>query len=143
MKAIAAGFMAGLGLIPYLDREAEEAGVYCSGPTGRRVALQSLVFGAVMAILAVAVPVQFGWLRNWFSEVPQLVIIFVNPGTLLTLCYALWSIYRLQQTGSTRMAAIALFTCFLVGFVILTYVATFLRGPNWGFFWSASQWPVH
>jgi hypothetical protein len=41
------------------------------------------------------------------------------------------------------MSAIALFTCFLVGFVILTYVGSELRGPNWDFYWSKSQWPLH
>ncbi len=41
------------------------------------------------------------------------------------------------------MGAIALFTMFLVSFVILTYVGTELRGPNWGFYWSKSRWPVH
>ena len=41
------------------------------------------------------------------------------------------------------MAAIALFTCFVAGFVILTYVGTELRGPNWGFYWTRSSWPAH
>ncbi len=96
-----------------------------------------------MAVLSVAVPVNFGWLRNWFPGIPQLVVIFVNPGTLLTLVYALWAIFALRATGSTRMSAIALFTCFVVGFLVLTYVGTFLRGPNWGFYWSQAHWPVH
>jgi quinol-cytochrome oxidoreductase complex cytochrome b subunit len=135
--------LVGLVLIPYLDREVEDAGVYCSGPEGKRVALHSVVFGFVMATLAVAVPVNYGWLRNWFPDVSQLVIIFVNPGTLLTLVYAIWALRVLQKTGSTRMSAIALFTCFLVGFAVLTYVATFLRGPNWGFYWSHDSWPIH
>jgi quinol-cytochrome oxidoreductase complex cytochrome b subunit len=133
----------GLALIPYLDREPEPGGVYLSGARGRRVAWQSLVFATVAAVLAVAVPVKFGWLRTWFPGVPQLVIIFVNPGTLLTAAYALWSIFVLRKSDSTRMAAIALFTCFVVGFVILTYVGTELRGPNWNFYWSKSDWPVH
>ena len=133
----------GLGLIPYLDREPEDAGVYFSGARGRRVALGSLVWGTLAAVLAVAVPVNFGWLRNWFPAIPQLVVICVNPGSLLTAAYALWSILVLKRTDSTRMAAIALFTCFIVGFAILTFVATFLRGPNWGFYWSPADWPVH
>ena len=133
----------GLALIPYLDREVEDAGVYCSGPEGKRVAIQSLGFGLLMAVLSVAVPVNYGWLRAWFPDISQLVIIFVNPGTLLTLIYALWALRVLQSTGSTRMSAIALFTCFLIGFIVLTYVATFLRGPNWGFYWSHHDWPVH
>jgi hypothetical protein len=36
-----------------------------------------------------------------------------------------------------------LFTCFLVGFSVLTYFATVHRGPNWQFYWWPSQWPVH
>ena len=41
------------------------------------------------------------------------------------------------------MAAVSLFTCFLVGFTILTYFATVHRGPNWHFYWWPSQWPLH
>ena len=28
-------------------------------------------------------------------------------------------------------------------FLILTVVGTYFRGPNWDFFWSRSQWPIH
>ena len=53
------------------------------------------------------------------------------------------SLRVIKKTGSTRTGAIALFTLFLVSFLILTYVGTELRGPNWGFYWSQSQWPAH
>ena len=49
----------------------------------------------------------------------------------------------LKRKDSVRLAAVALFTCFLVGFTILTYFATVHRGPNWHFYWWPSQWPVH
>ena len=71
------------------------------------------------------------------------MIILINPGSLLTLAYASWSLLVLRKTGSTRMAAIALFTCFVAGFLIMTYVGMNLRGPNWNFYWSRSDWPVH
>ncbi|MEW5875141.1 MAG: cytochrome b N-terminal domain-containing protein [Candidatus Zixiibacteriota bacterium] len=135
--------MIGLALIPYLDRERDKVGVWFSGTAGRLVAWRSLAFAAVSAIAMVAIPVNFGWLRNWFPAIPQIWIIFINPGTILTALYALWSIYELRRSGSTRMAAIALFTCFMVGFIILTTVGTVFRGPNWDFFWWPSQWPVH
>ncbi len=133
----------GLGLIPYLDREPEDAGVYFSGPRGRKVALRTTVFATIAAVLSVAIPVNYGWLRNWFPGISQLVVILINPGSLLTAAYAAWSILVLHRTGSTRLGAIALFTCFVVGFVILTYVGTSLRGPNWDFYWSQADWPVH
>ena len=133
----------GLALIPYLDREPEDAGVYFSGARGRRVAIRSFVFGIVTAILSVAIPVKFGWLRTWFPDISQLVIIIINPGSLLTAAYAGWSMIVLRDSKSTRMSAIALFTCFLAGFIVLTYVGMELRGPNWDFFWSKADWPVH
>lgn len=133
----------GLALIPYLDRQPEAPGVYFSGARGKRVALQSAAFGVAAAVLAVAIPVNVGWLRDWFPSVPQLIIICINPGSLLTAAYAVWSLVVLRNTGSTRMGAIALFSCFLAGFVIMTYVGMYLRGPNWDFYWSQADWPVH
>ncbi len=125
------------------DREPEPSGVWFSGRRGRRVAIWAALFGTITAVAAVAVPVNYGWLREWFDSPPQLVIIALNPGSLLMLAYIAWSLVVMRMTRSTRMGAIALFTCFVVGFVILTYVGTFLRGPNWDFYWSKSQWPVH
>ena len=83
-------------------------------------------------------------MRDWeaTARIPQIVITFVNPGTVLVAVFALWSLVVVRRRQSTRMGAIALFTCFLVGFVILTYFATVHRGPNWDFFWSESDWPV-
>jgi hypothetical protein len=99
--------------------------------------------GGLAAVASVAVPVSWGWLRNWYPDVHQLWVILFNPGTLLILIYVGFSIGVLKVTGSTRQAAIAVFTCFVIGFVILTYVGAELRGPNWDFYWSESAWPAH
>jgi quinol-cytochrome oxidoreductase complex cytochrome b subunit len=133
----------GLCLVPYLDREPETLGVYLGSRKAKRTALMSLIYGAAMALLAVVIPVKFGWLRTWFPSINQLVIILVNPGTLLTLAYVAWSLCIYKRTGSTRRSAIALYTCFIIGFVILTYVGSELRGPNWDFYWSKADWPTH
>jgi quinol-cytochrome oxidoreductase complex cytochrome b subunit len=133
----------GLALIPYLDRERGRTGVWFDGTAGRRVAAWSLLYSAAVVFAVLFVAVRYGWLRTWFPDIPQLVIIFINPGTVLVLAFALWSLAVMKLKNSTRMAAIALFTCFLVGFTILTYVATVHRGPNWGFYWSKSDWPVY
>ena len=133
----------GLCLVPYLDREPEKLGVYLDGRSAKRTAFSSLIYGAFMAILAVAIPVKFGWLRQWFPNINQMAIIVMNPGTLLTLAYMAWSLYVYKRSASTRRAAIALYTCFIVGFIILTYVGSELRGPNWDFYWSKADWPVH
>jgi quinol-cytochrome oxidoreductase complex cytochrome b subunit len=133
----------GLALIPFLDREKETGGVWFSGPAGRRVFLQSVVFAAFATVAMEVFTIRFGWLRNWFPDISQLWVIVVNPGSVLAAFFIAWSQWELRTTRSTRQSAIALFTCILVAFVILTYVATVHRGPNWNFYWSKSQWPVH
>jgi quinol-cytochrome oxidoreductase complex cytochrome b subunit len=133
----------GLGLIPFLDREKEPGGVWFSGAAGKRVFVQSVLFAAFVVVAMEIFTIRFGWLRNWFPAISQLWVIVVNPGTVLAVAFVAWSQWVLHKSGSTRQAAIALFACILVAFVILTYVATVHRGPNWNFYWSESQWPVH
>ncbi|MCW5976793.1 MAG: cytochrome b N-terminal domain-containing protein [Bryobacteraceae bacterium] len=133
----------GLGLIPYLDRDPRGVGKWFGGPEGRRIFWVSLVVGLISVVALLAFTVQFGWLRNWFPSIAQLAIIALNPGTVIVAIYVAWSLWTLHRTGSIRMSAIALFTCFLAGFIVLTAMGSVFRGPNWQFYWWPSQWPVH
>ncbi|MCP4594154.1 MAG: DUF4405 domain-containing protein [bacterium] len=133
----------GLALIPYLDREEEDIGRWFSGRRGRRTALLSLIYTLVVTIGMLVLTVKLAWLREWYPDIPQWVITLVNPGTVLVTLFAVWSITTVVRTNSTRAGAIALFTCFLVSFTVLTYFATVHRGPNWDFYWWPSQWPAH
>ena len=141
--ALPALALIGLGLIPYLDRRAGATGRWFEGGKGVATFWWSLATAALATVALLAFTVRFGWLRDWFPAIPQLVIMIVNPGTLLALAFAILSLVVLTRTGSTRMAAIALFTAFLVGFTILTYFGTVHRGPNWAFYWTQSSWPQH
>ncbi len=132
----------GLLIIPYMDRETEGVGIWCHGSSGRRAALTAGVVAFVGIVGILFITVKYGWLRDWFPDIPQLVITAVNPGTFIVALCALVSVWTVHRTGSTRLGAVALFTMFCVGFIILTYMGTFLRGPNWGFYWSESSWPT-
>lgn len=133
----------GLGLIPYLDRDRAGIGRWFENEIGRRVAIWSVVFSAISCIAMLAFTINLGWLRNWFPNIPQIVITAVNPGTLLVFLFAMWSLLIIKRLDSIRIGAIALFTCFFVAFIILTYFATVHRGPNWDFYWRPSLWPTH
>ena len=67
----------------------------------------------------------------------------VNPGTVLTAIYAVYSLGWCGATTRRAPARLALFTCFLCGFVVLTVIGTYFRGPNWDFYWSPADWPAH
>ncbi len=133
----------GLGLIPFLEREQDGTGQWFAGPNGARLVLGSVAYGLALAIGIEAIAIRFGWIREWFSHAPQLLITFLNPGSVLTLLYALYSIWLIRRFQSTRAGALGLFTCFLCGFLVLTLIGTYFRGPNWVFYWSPSQWPTH
>jgi quinol-cytochrome oxidoreductase complex cytochrome b subunit len=133
----------GLALIPYLDREIDGTGVWFGGPGGGRLVVHSAVFGLAAVLIIEAFVIRFGWIRQWWPSTPQLVITLINPGTLLTVLYAFYSLWSLKKYDSTRAGALALFTCFVCGFVVLTVIGTYFRGPNWDFYWSPAQWPGH
>ncbi len=133
----------GLVLIPYLDREQRHVGIWFSNRQGIIVTLQAFVAAVLVNVGLLVFVVRFGWFRNWWPDIPQLLITLVNPGNLWVAFMTAWSLWVIKRTGSTRMGAIALFTMFLVSYVIFTYMGTQFRGPNWDFFWSRSQWPVH
>ncbi|MGB9103996.1 MAG: cytochrome b N-terminal domain-containing protein [Terriglobales bacterium] len=133
----------GLALIPFLDRRSDGEGTWFGTPGEKSVFSYSLLFAVLVTVGMLVFTVNFGWLRNWFPNVHQMWIIIFNPGSLLVLIFAAWSLLVLKRKNSVRLAAVALFTCFLVGFTILTYFATVHRGPNWHFYWWPSQWPVH
>jgi quinol-cytochrome oxidoreductase complex cytochrome b subunit len=133
----------GLALIPYLDRERAQTGVWFGGPGGGPLVLASALFGTAAVIGVEAFAIGLGWIREWWPGAPQLLITLVNPGTVLTLIYAAYSVWIVRRHDSTRAGALALFTCFLCGFIVLTVIGTYFRGPNWHFFWSPSSWPGH
>ena len=133
----------GLGLIPFLDREEAGTGVWFGGPGGWPLVRNALAVGFAAALLVESIIIRYGWLREWFPAIPQLVITAVNPGTVLTVIYAAYSLLLVRRFNSTRAGALGLFTCFLCGFIVLTVVGTYFRGPNWQFYWSPADWPGH
>jgi quinol-cytochrome oxidoreductase complex cytochrome b subunit len=133
----------GLGLIPFLDREEQGTGLWFGGPGGGRLVALSAAFGLAAVVGIEAFAIRFGWIREWWLAAPQLLITAVNPGTVLTAAYGAWSLWAVRRYQSTRAGALALFTCFIVGFVVLTIIGVHFRGPNWQFYWVPSEWPGH
>lgn len=135
-------FLAFLVSIPYIDRENHYIGIWFSGKRGLRITIYSLAVSLTVTLILLFVIIRFGWLRDWFPGMSQGVVIVINPATLSTLFYILWSRIVKLRTGSTRMASIALFTAAMAGLVLFTAMGIWFRGPNWEFFWSQSEWPV-
>ncbi len=128
-------FLVFLISIPYLDREDQNIGVWFSGRQGRRITWQSVLFAVIITIALVFILVRYGWLRTWFPDIPQILVMLLNPATLSALFYILWAKWTGSRTGSGRMSAIAMFTCAMTGFIIYTAIGIWFRGLNWEFYW--------
>ena len=123
--------LVGLGLIPYLDRETEGTGRWFGGPGGWPLVRFSIGFGLCVPIIIETFAIRFGWLREWFPGIPQLIVTAINPATILTTIYALFSLWCIRRYQSVRAGGLALFTCFLCGFLVLTIIGTlFPRFPT-------------
>jgi len=135
-------FIAFLISIPYVDKEEKYSGIWFSGKQGKRITVYSVLFSAAVAVLLLFIVVRYGWFREWFDNVSGFIVMLINPATISALLYIVWSVMIRRNTASTRMAAIALFTCAMTGLIIYTATGIWFRGPNWEFYWSPSQWPV-
>ena len=60
----------GLMLVPYLDRETENVGVWFDGPRGKRICLASALFSVVVIVGMLMFTVRLGWLRTLVSGHP-------------------------------------------------------------------------
>ncbi|MGB5875601.1 MAG: cytochrome b N-terminal domain-containing protein, partial [Bacteroidota bacterium] len=127
--------------IPFVEREKDHIGIWFSGVTGRQVAGSSALFALVITVGLVAVAIQFGWVHDWFPNLPDLLNILLNPGSCVALAYLLFGTRILRTTGSTRLAMISLFTSSLVGILLFTAIGLWFRGPDWEFYWNPAGMP--
>jgi quinol-cytochrome oxidoreductase complex cytochrome b subunit len=124
----------GLMSIPYVDREPEGQGIWFTSARGKRLALWSVLATVPFTALLIFLNARMG-VRQLFPNAPQGLADLLNPATLLLGSIAAFSIVIGRHMGSRRMAAIALFSCFLSAYVLLMIIGTFFRGPNWGWVW--------
>lgn len=128
--------------IPYKDREDSFVGQWFSGKKGLRLVLLTAGSTLVLLVAEMLITVKVGGLRDWIPGVTQWWVMLVNPATVTAILFILGAAWIRRKTGSTRMAAMVLFTASAVALIVFTLIGIYFRGPNWEFYWSVNQWPV-
>jgi len=133
----------GLAVIPFIDLEQKHLGVWFTDSEGKKWSRIGLAWGSLWSVLCIFIGINFPT-RELFSSIEsQLFFEIVNPATLLLCTFIIIYFVTKKITKSSRTAAIATFTAFVISYILLTYIGTALRGPNWMFYWPWESWPVH
>lgn len=128
--------------IPYRDREEKFVGQWFSGREGIKLVLISAGSALAIVLIQLVILVRLGGLRDWVPGVSQWFVMLMNPAMVTSVLFILGAEITRRRTGSSRMGVLVLFTASLVALVVFTLMGIYFRGPNWEFYWSATQWPV-
>jgi quinol-cytochrome oxidoreductase complex cytochrome b subunit len=129
-----------LMLIPYVDRDSAGTGLWFHSRRARRIALVSAILTVAVVSLLLFAEMRTGGLRHFYADAPQWLIDIFNPGTLTVTYLVVLFFIVVYLTDSLREASIGLFTGFMIAFSVFTVIGTFLRGPNWKFYWFWQSW---
>jgi hypothetical protein len=122
-----------LMVIPYIDRDKKDVGIWFASKKGRAIALWSAIYTAIW-IPALILFDQFIRVRTLIREpevFPAWIIPLVVIGGLTLLLY----IIIRRWHPSTREVLIGLFTAFVVSYFLLIISSTFFRGLGMNLTW--------
>jgi cytochrome b-561 len=133
----------GLAFIPFYDRENKRLGAWFTDAAGKKWSIIGLGWGLIFSVLTVFLGVMFP-VREVFSKISsRLFFEIINPANLMILSFVALFFLAFKSSKSRRTAAMAIFSAFVISFIILTITGTVLRGPNWLFYWPWQVWPTH
>jgi quinol-cytochrome oxidoreductase complex cytochrome b subunit len=130
--------LAGLGvfLLPFFDVEQKSVGVFFRSRRGRALttlaAGLAVTFTPVWVLLDEYVLTWTAWLPTW----PALISNGLIPLAILLLPLIMldeWMVKTFEATTEERV--VFLFTFIFVGFVVLTIIGIFFRGPGMSLYW--------
>lgn len=111
--------------IPYMDRSQKDVGIWFASPTGKKVALWSVIFTAVVVPLLIGID---EYIRAQATIKPEIIPAWITPiGIIAGFSYLLYLSLK-RWKPNTREVLIALFTGFVVSYFLLTISGTLFRG---------------
>jgi menaquinol-cytochrome c reductase cytochrome b subunit len=138
---IPAGVILALMAIPYIDNTRRGLGIWFTSPKGRKIALFSAIYSAVLVVGLIlfdayvagrrpggAIKALTGWPEALVGWSIPLAVIGVLSAVLVLIVRWRW------QAG-TREVLIALFTAFTVTYFVLIISDLLFRGPGMELYW--------
>ena len=127
--------VAGLLSIPYLNYQAETAGVWFCSYKGRKMALIAVIISAAATVGAVLFD-EFVTSAS-LAGPPNMINNGLVPFTIiLTACAGFYAVMKMAFKATSNEAIQALFTLLITAFVVLTVIGVWFRGPGMQLMWA-------
>ena len=135
LLVIPALLLIGLVSTPYINYEANTAGIWFCSHKGRKMALVAAVFGMLITVSAVLLD-EFVFSANMTGPANM-----INNGLLpfaiaLTICIAFYLLIKKSFSANNNEAIQALFTLLISVFVVLTIIGVWFRGTGMQLMWA-------
>jgi hypothetical protein len=127
--------VAGLISIPYLNYQAEAAGVWFCSHKGRKMALVAMVVATAATVAAVLLDEFTAGAE--LAGPPNMINNGLIPFTLiLALCAGFYAVMKFGFKATNNEAIQALFTLLMTAFVVLTVTGVWFRGTGMQLMWA-------
>ena len=127
--------VAGLISIPYLNYQAETAGVWFCSHKGRKMALVALVVATAATVAAVLLD-EFAT-GTKLAGPPNMINNGLIPFTfILAVCVGFYAVMKMGFKATNNEAIQALFTLLMTAFIVLTIVGVWFRGTGMQLMWA-------
>lgn len=123
--------LAGIAILPTLDRQDANIGIYFRSPIGRRAALVGAVLSLDLVPLLVIADERWAGFSALLPTWPPFVTNGLFPLALvLAGLVVIYGFIRLILKANRSEALVGLFSFVMMSFVVLTVICAFFRGPN-------------
>ena len=128
-------FFAGLIWLPYAIKEGNQ-GVWFHSEKGKRLAIQAAVLALMLTPVAVLIEEYILHFEAWLPHLPKAVSEGLIPMILLLASFGVYLIFLKKKYKPTLHELVnALFTVFVVSYVVLTVIGIWFRGEGMKLIW--------
>jgi hypothetical protein len=125
-----------MAVIPFWDKKEDNIGIYFRSKVGQAAAANGALLALIVVPLLVLVDEFWLDLPAFFPSWPTLISNGLIPLLLsLGALFLIYALFRLLLKANQSEALVGLFSFIMVGFILLTLIGVFFRGPNMVLIW--------
>ncbi len=131
-----------LVLVPYIDHDRADIGVWFSSTRGRKIVLLTALYTLVVMPIYILLDNAFSLRELLRDSAPQWVAQGLLPAMIIGLLVAIPVLILWRRKANTREVMLALFTIMLISAIVFTVTGFLFRGPGFKLYapWDMPFW---